>query len=334
MGTMVCSGILLASCSDNPEVASTEAGRIREDEFYERLKNEPMQGGATFGQQMLQQMLIEDILENAYGDQVNDDAVEAEYEAQAEQSGGVEQFEMMIEQAGMTPDDVRNNLRINLYLREAVRERVEITDEDLQELYEADAAVPEGTRVAHILVDDEELANDIIDQLNEGADFAELVQEHSQDPGSIETNGEYVLDAQQMDPAFVEGAMALEEGEITQEPVQGMSGYHIIQMVELGEEQAPFEERRDELEEQYLDSYTQQDPQLINEIMYELVQDANVQISDEDLQGAMEAFMTPPQEEEINEDPLDELPIEEDLEETPEDTPAEEDQEEEVEDGE
>lgn len=322
MGTLVCSGVLLASCSDNPEVASTEAGRIRQEDFYERLKNEPMQGGATYGEQILQQMLIEDILENAYGDQVDDEDIDSEIEVMAEQYGGVEELELLLEQDGMSLDDIRANLRVNLQLREAVRDHVEFTDEDLQELHEQNSVVPEGTRVAHILVEDEETANEVIDELNDGADFAELVQEYSQDPGSLETDGEYDLVAGQMVAEFEEAAMELAEGETTQEPVESMHGFHIIRMIELGEE-VPFEDARDDLEDQLLDQYLQTDTALVNEIMYELVQDANVQISDEDLQGAMAAFMTPPQEEEISDDLLEELPIDEEVEETSEDTEEE-----------
>lgn len=325
MGTLVCSGVLLASCSDNPEVASTEAGRIRQEEFYERLKNEPMEGGATYGEQILQQMLIEDILENAYGDQVDDEDIESEIEVMSEPYGGVDELELLLEQDGMSLDDIRANLRVNLQLREAVRDHVEFTDEDLQELHEQNSVVPEGTRVAHILVEDEETANQVIQELNDGADFAELVQDYSQDPGSLETDGEYDLVAGQFDPAFEEAAIALDEGETTQVPVESSygNGYHIIRMVELGEEVA-FEDARESLEDQLLDQYLQTDTALVNEIMYELVQEANVLISDEDLQGAMAAFMTPPQEEEISDDLLEELPIDEEVEETPEDTDEEE----------
>lgn len=333
MGTLVCSGVLLASCADSPEVASTEAGRIRQDEFYERLKNEQSQTpGVTIGEQLLQQMLIEDILLNAFGDQVSEEDIDAEFEAMAEQYGGVETLEATIEEQGFTVDEIRDSIHVQLSLREAVRDRVEIPEEDLQELYENMA--PEGTRVAHILVEDEETASGLIDELNDGADFAELVQEHSQDPGSLETDGEYELTSN-MDPAFVSAALELDEGETTQEPVESSygSGFHIIRLLEIGET-AAFDDVRGDLEEQFLDEYTQANPTLIDEIFYELVQDANVQIADEDLQNAMSAFMTPPEEEEIDEDLLEELPIDEDLEESPEDTPDEEEQEEEQEDSE
>lgn len=336
MGTMVCSGILLASCSDNPEVASTEAGRIRQEEFYERLKSEVNpQTGAPLGESVLQQMLIEDILEDAYGDQVDDEMVDQEINLLVEEMGQ-EQFDMMLEQQGWTEEDARDVIRPNLYIREAVRERVEITEEDLQEAYENTPA--EGTRVAHILVDDPEFAQELIEQLNDGADFTELAHEHSIDETSLETDGEMDLNPGEMVPEFEAAAMELEEGEITQEPVPTQFGFHIIEMREEGEVAQSFEEMRDELEEQILDDYLATDPQLMNEIMYELVQDANVQIADEDLQGAMEQFMTPPEEQV---DPMEELPLDEEeleeleeLEEDPEGSPEEEEQEEEVEEDE
>lgn len=327
MGTMVTSGILLASCTNDPEVASTEAGRIRQEEFYERLKEEPNQQGGTLGEQVLQQMLIEDILENAYGDEVTDEMVDQEMETLAAEMGGQEQFDMMLEQQGLSEEDARDMIRPNLYIREAVRERVEISEEELQEAYDSTPA--EGTRVAHILVEDPELAEELIAELNDGADFTELAHEHSIDEASLETDGEMDLNPGEMVPEFEEAAMQLEEGEISEQPVQTQFGFHIIEMREAGEVEQSFEEMRDELEDQVLDQYLATDQMLINEIMYELVQDANVQISDEDLQGAMEQFMTPPEEQP---DPMDELPIdEEELEETPADTPEEEEQEEEVE---
>lgn len=333
MGTMICSGVLLASCSDNPEVASTEAGRIRQDEFYERLRDEPSGQGGTIGEQVLQQMLIEDILENAYGDQVSDEMVDEEIAVLAEEMGGEEQFEMFLEQQGMSNDEVRDILRPNLLIREAVRERVEITEEELQEAYDNTPA--EGTRVAHILVEEPELAEDIIQQLNDGADFTELAHEHSIDEASLETDGEMDMSPGQMVPEFEEAAMQLSEGEITQEPVQTQFGFHVIEMREEGEAEQSFEEMRDDLENQILDQYLSTDQQLINEIMYELVQDANVQIEDEALQGAMQQFMTPPEEQVDPMEELEELPIEEEnLEEDPQETPDEEQQEEETEEDE
>lgn len=327
LGTMASSAILLASCSNgDQEVASTEAGPISQDEFYQRMKEEPTQMGGTLGEQVLQQMLIEDILENAYGDQVTDEDIDQEMATVIEGNGGQEQFDALLEQQGMTEDDFREMLQPNLYLREAVRENVEITDEEIQEAYDSTPA--EGTRVAHILVEDPELAQDIINQLNEGADFTELVHEHSTDEASLENDGEMELNPGEMVPEFEQAAAQLSEGEITEEPVQSQFGFHIIEMREEGEMAQSMDEMRDELETQIIDQRMSSDQQLMSEIMYELVQDANVQISDEDLQGAMEQFMTPP------ETPENPMPTEEPIEEEPDEEAPEEGEEETSEEGE
>lgn len=330
VGAMACSGLLLASCSNSPEVASTEAGRVREDELYERMKSEPTESGMTYGEQMLQQILLEDILENEFEDAVADEDVEAEFEVQAEQYGGAEAFEELLAGQGLSSDDVKENIRTSLYVQEAILQQNEITDEDVQAAYDEYTV---SSTVAHILVEEEELAQDIIDQLNDGADFGELVAEHSLDTGTIEANGELPLEPGRFVPEFEAAAFELEEGEITQEPVGSEFGYHVIKMVEIGEK-GTLEEERENIESLIIAGYMQ-DQQLVQQAISQVVQDANVQIADEELSGAMQQFMQMPEIEEPVEEPdategedeteETETP-EEDTEETEEDTDTSEDE--------
>lgn len=314
VGAMACSGLLLASCSNSEgeEVASTEAGRVREDELYERMKNEPTESGMSYGEQMLQQILLEDILENEFEEDVTDEEVEAEFAEEAEQYGGVEAFEEMLTQQGLSGDAVRENIRTSLYVREAILNHTEMTEEDVEAAY--DEYVVNST-VAHILVEEEELAQDIIDQLNDGADFGELVAEYSMDTGTVEADGEIALEPGRFVPEFEEAAFELEEGEITQEPVESQFGYHVIKMVEEGEK-GTLEEERENIETMIIEGYMQ-DQQLVQEAISQVIQDANVQIADEELSGAMQQFMQTPEVEE----PLDEdLDIPTDVEESDEET--------------
>ena len=64
--TFAASALLLAGCSNDPEIASTEAGRIHEAELYEAMKDEPLQSGMTVGETVLQKLLMEDIFEHTY----------------------------------------------------------------------------------------------------------------------------------------------------------------------------------------------------------------------------------------------------------------------------
>ncbi len=282
--------LLLAGCSDKgAEVASTEAGRIREQDLYEEMKNEPLQSGMTVGETVLQKMLLESVFEQLYGDQVTDEDVDAEIEKSAEPFGTMEEYEELLEAQGISTDYVRDNVYLSLLMRAALLDDVEITDEMIEEQYEAEK--PAYT-AQHILVEDEATANDLIAQIQDGADFGELVTEYSQDPGSLETEGTYTFEKGQMVPEFEGAVDALEAGELTTEPVESSHGFHVIRRLEL--DYAPIEERREELEESVINGFLQ-DQTYMAELITRLAERANVQIADQDLVGAMAAYM--PQEE-------------------------------------
>ncbi len=81
---------------------------------------------------------------------------------------------------------------------------------------------------SHILVDDEAVSNDLIDQLNAGADFAALAQEFSIDAGSGANGGALgCVDPQGYVPEFRDAVIAAEVDDIVG-PVQTDFGYHII----------------------------------------------------------------------------------------------------------
>jgi len=288
LGSIAGTSLFLASCGSSPEVASTEDGRIRQDDLYERMKTTPAQSGGTYGELILQTMLIEDALASQYSDQVSDDEVQSRLDSTAESYGGSDQFQQALQQTGMETSTVENTVRTNLYLREAVKANTDISDQEIQDFY--DQSIPEGTNVSHILVEDEQTANDLINQLNDGADFATLAQENSIDQGTAQNGGEMELQSGQMVPEFEDAAMQLSEGDVTQEPVQTQYGYHIIKMNEKPEKQ-PLEEVRDQAINDYVEQELVTDPQVVNEVIMTVMQNANVQIADEELQGAIEPFM-------------------------------------------
>lgn len=319
LSTFTASALLLAGCSNNPEVASTEAGRIRQEDLYEAMKSEPLQSGMTVGETVLQRILMEDIFVHLYGDQVSDEDIEEEYAASAEQFGGVEDYESLLEMQGMDSEYIKDNIRLTLLIRAAVEDNLELTDEEIEEAYEANR--PEIT-AQHILVEDEELAKDIIAQLEDGADFAELVTEHSTDPGSLETEGTYSFTKGQMAAEFEEAAFALEVGETTSEPVKTDHGFHVIRRLEL--DYAPLEEQREDLKAQIIDDRIQNDQAFMTELVTKLAKEANVQIADEELSGAMATYMDLGEDEAPVETPEDVAPEEEGTEDT-EDTDGAED---------
>lgn len=315
LSTLASSALILTACSTSEEIASTEAGRIRKDDLYEAMKSEQLQSGLTVGETVLQRLLIEDIFNHLYGDKVSDADVDAEFEEAAEVYGGVEDYTELLEAQGMDADYMKENIRLTLLIHEAVKANVEITDEDLEEMYED---MKPAVTVQHILVDkeDEELAKEIIVELENGADFAELVEKYSTDPGSLSTEGKYSFSEGQMVPEFEEASFALAEGETTSEPVESDHGFHIIRRLELDYD--PLEDQRAELEEKFLESYIQ-DSEFMAGLISDMAKEANVQITDDELKGAMAAYMDVPKvetEELDDEDPDVTLEEDEEVEDT------------------
>ena len=64
---------------------------------------------------------------------------------------------------------------------------------DLKSLYDENAELytnPEKRRAQHILLDNEDLAKDLLDQINQGADFTELARANSEDTSSNSEGGD------------------------------------------------------------------------------------------------------------------------------------------------
>ncbi len=128
---------------------------------------------------------------------------------------------------GMKEETLRNMVKAYIYsqkIMEAVTTDVEVTQEHIW--------------ARHILLEDEETAQEVLGKLNDGINFAELAQEYSTGP-SAETGGDlgwFTQDA--MVAPFADAAFALEIGE-TSDPVETSFGWHIIQV--LGREERPLD---------------------------------------------------------------------------------------------
>ena len=116
-------------------------------------------------------------------------------------------------------------------------DQVELTEEQIGERM-ASIAEKDEVQASHILIssitpDAEEKAQGILQQLRDGADFAELAKEHSDDPGSAVEGGELgFFKRGMMVPEFEEVAFSLEPGE-TSDLVATSYGFHIIKVTDV-----------------------------------------------------------------------------------------------------
>ena len=88
----------------------------------------------------------------------------------------------------------------------------------------------------------------------DGADFAELAREYSEDPGSKGTGGDLGwIEKGVTDAAFEDALFSMAQG--VSDPVKGSDGWHVILLREIKEESGKsFEDARVELEKEYLES--------------------------------------------------------------------------------
>lgn len=118
----------------------------------------------------------------------------------------------------------------------------EISDEAIQSAYDtfvADSASREQVTASHILVETEDTARAIIEQLNDGADFAELAREKSTGPSGPNGGSLGAFGRGQMVPAFEAAAFSMPVGSYSADPVQTQFGWHVIQVTDKGVEPAP-----------------------------------------------------------------------------------------------
>jgi peptidyl-prolyl cis-trans isomerase C len=134
------------------------------------------------------------------------------------------------------------------FMQEVIGERP-ITDEELRAQYEQ--TVVAGSmelQASHILVADEITAQELITELDGGADFAELARIHSTGPSGPNGGdlGWFAPDA--MVAPFSEATQALEDGSYSPAPVETRFGWHVIMRTGSREVPAPsFEEMEQQL---------------------------------------------------------------------------------------
>lgn len=270
----VAASIGLAACSNPGDevVVSTNVGDITQEEFYNSMKD-------IAGDQLLQQVVVERILNDKY--KVTDEEIEEELKGVKEQYG--ESYEAVLAQSNLTEETLKTNIRFTL-LQQKATEDVEVTDEEIQKHYDQ---ASQELNARHILVADEATANEIIEKLNAGEDFAELAKEFSTDPGSGQQGGDLGwFTVGTMVPEFNDAAYALKVDEISK-PVQTQHGFHVIQVKEKRavKDYGKLEDKKEEIRETIAASKGDW-----NAKMAELIKGAKVEVKDEDLKEAFSSF--------------------------------------------
>jgi parvulin-like peptidyl-prolyl isomerase len=138
---------------------------------------------------------------------------------------------------GLTTEDLelyfKKQIAINNFLNETMLGKMTVTEEEINGFYDQNIesfTAQEGQiRARHILVETEKEADDIIQELRSGADFAELAEEKSLDTVSGERGGELGFFSKgMMVKEFEDAAFELTVNKISK-PIKTDFGWHVIQ---------------------------------------------------------------------------------------------------------
>ena len=185
----------------------------------------------------------------------------------------------------------RNNLTLN-QLKESLKnqymvdqvihneyDKITISDEEIAQYYEEYESFffqPEKRKISHILVEDKEEAELLLNQLNDGIiDFETTAKEKSICP-SAEKNGDLgYISRGQMVPEFEEASFSLEAGNLS-DIVETEFGYHIIKCYDIQEEkQLSLEEAEDNIKSIIT---SQKQNERIDELIAHLREEADIVI--------------------------------------------------------
>lgn len=146
---------------------------------------------------------------------------------------------------------------------DALTDQVEVSDEKLHEFFDThrdEFVATQERKVRHILIESNKdndaekkaLAEKLLQQLREGADFAELAKQYSNDPGSAEDGGDLGwINRGVMVKPFEDAVFAARKNELVG-PVKTEYGYHIILVSDIrGGEEATFEQVRTQVDQAY-----------------------------------------------------------------------------------
>jgi len=147
------------------------------------------------------------------------------------------EFQLALDQRGLTLNDLRDRLRTNLTVQnlQAQVSKATVSEDEIRKFYQDNRKEydrPEQVRVRHILVETDAEARFVLARLARGEKFEDLAKQLSRDPGSKEQGGDLGVVARgQLVPEFEQAAFALQPGQVSK-IVKTQYGYHVIQGIQ------------------------------------------------------------------------------------------------------
>ncbi|MDW7668442.1 MAG: peptidylprolyl isomerase [Bacillota bacterium] len=201
---------------ENKVLAKVNGRKITENDLEKVLNSLPQQQAMQMQGEEGKKRLLNELIA---GEMFYLDAVENELDKE-------EEFQSILK-------ETKENL-LQRYAVQKVMEDVDVKDEEIKETYNQNKDKfmdQEKVSAKHVLVDDEDKAKEIKEEIDNGMDFSDAAAKYSSCPSSKKGGRLGEFSRGQMVPEFEDVAFSMEEGEIS-DPVKSQFGYHIIQLDE------------------------------------------------------------------------------------------------------
>ncbi|MCU9614476.1 peptidylprolyl isomerase [Caldibacillus lycopersici] len=234
VGVIFVAGIIVAIflvVGKHSYVAKVNGEKISEEDLNEALVTQ-------YGSEVLDSLIVTKITDmeiEKEGIEVTQAEIDEEMQNYYDYYGGEEGFKSVLEESGADLDRFKQDVEQYIALNKILEKRIEITDEEIAAYFEenqASFAQAEQVEASHILVEDEATANEVLEKLTAGEDFAELAKTYSLDTTTSEAGGELgYFSKGTMGDAFDEAAFALDIDAIS-DPVETDDGFEIIKVTD------------------------------------------------------------------------------------------------------
>lgn len=278
---------LLSGCTNAGEktAVSYKGGTISEQEVMDSLKK--MQGADS----TVQQLIVYQVFEDKYGDDVSTKEVDSQYDQTKKQLG--DSFDSQLKTAGYTEETFKDSIKQSLAFQEGLKKHIKLTDEDLKTAWKT--FHPE-VEAQIIQVTSENDAKDVKKAADKGDDFSKLAKDKSTDTTTKEDGGKVKFDSTTTTvPTEVkEAAFKLKDGQVSDVITSTNTStyateYYVVKMVKNQNKGNDMDKYKKELKEIATDTKLS-DSTFQNKVIGEVLKDANVKIKDKDFENVLSTF--------------------------------------------
>lgn len=246
---------IVAVVNDDVILASELEDKLRLVKQQLAARQAEMPDDDTLRRQVLDRLILERLqlqLADQNNIRVDDETLNASLRNIARENGmTLTEFRKVLERDGQDwarfREDLRNQIRINRLRQQLVGNRINVTEQEIDNLLANQTAWGDQTReyhLAHILIATPEGASPeqiaatrreaekVLAELRAGADFARMAIAHSDDRNALEGGDLGWRKAAQLPSLFADVVRELQPGEVS-DLIRSPSGFHIIKLIDV-----------------------------------------------------------------------------------------------------